>query len=239
MTDSYQNRIHLVKNFFSRISNRYDLFNHLASLGYDRFWRRAAARRVKLFHQNRVLDIAAGTGDLSLAVSREKPGALIIGLDFVLPMLERALRKLKKHRKQTSIKLLAADALKLPFPENTFDSITIGFGIRNMPGRSNILQEIKRVLCPGGRVIILELCFPHKRLFFSGLYSVYLKILIPILGRIIASDMKIFLYLSDSITAFPYADDFIKTIQQAGFSPAGYLELTFGVCVLFWGEKRC
>lgn len=237
MSDLSQKKIYLVKDLFSRIAGRYDLFNHLASLGHDRSWRRAAARRVKLFHRNRVLDLAAGTGDLALAVGRENPGAMVVGLDFVRPMLEKAAGKLERQA-GPSIQLMAADALKLPFPDSVFDSVTIGFGIRNMPDRLSVLKEIKRVLYPGGRVIILELCFPRDQLFFRGLYALYLKILIPVIGRVIARDIKMFLYLSESINAFPRPRDFIKTMDRAGFSFTGYKELTFGVCVLFQGEKQ-
>jgi len=237
MTDYHQKRIYLVKDLFSRIAGRYDLFNRLASLGRDRFWRQAAAKRVKLFHENRVLDLASGTGDLLFAISWEKPGASFIGVDFVWPMLEKAAKKLKKQTKLPIIQLIAADALKLPFPDDTFDSVTIGFGIRNMPDHLSVLREIKRVLYPGGRVIILELCFPHKRLFLKALYAIYLKILIPVIGRIMAKDIKMFLYLAESINAFPSPHDFIKTMREAGFNLTGHKEFTCGVCVLFWGES--
>jgi demethylmenaquinone methyltransferase/2-methoxy-6-polyprenyl-1,4-benzoquinol methylase len=237
MSDQHQNRIDWVKDLFSRIADRYDRFNHMASLGRDLFWRRAAAKRVKLFHWNRVLDIAAGTGDLTMAVGREKTGVSVIGIDFTLPMLKKAQVKLKRQKDTLRVQLLAADAMKLPFPEMAFDSAVVGFGIRNMPHRLQVLKEIKRILHPGGRVIIAELCFPRDRLFFKVLYRVYLKILIPFIGRMIAGDIKIFQYLSESINDFPPPQDFMKIMHKAGLTHIGYQELTFGVCILFWGEK--
>jgi demethylmenaquinone methyltransferase/2-methoxy-6-polyprenyl-1,4-benzoquinol methylase len=233
----HQKRINLVKDLFSRIAGQYDRFNRLASLGQDRFWRQAAAKRVKLFDTYRVLDLASGTGDLCFAISREKSDVSVIGVDFVWPMLERTAKKLNQQTQRVSTQLLAADALKLPFPDDVFDSVTIGFGIRNMPDHLSVLKEIKRILCPGGRVIVLELRFPHERLLFKALYTIYLKIVIPILGGMLTKDKKMFHYLSESINAFPSSPDFIKTMQQAGFGLIGYKEFTFGVCVLFWGES--
>ena len=115
--------------------------------------------------------------------------------------------------------------------------LTIGFGIRNMPDRLRVLKEINRVLYPGGRVIVLELCFPHKRLWFKALYTIYLNLIIPVIGRMMTKDKKMFLYLSESINAFPSHHDFIKIMREAGFGLTGYKTFTFGVCVLFWGES--
>ncbi|MEW6262912.1 MAG: bifunctional demethylmenaquinone methyltransferase/2-methoxy-6-polyprenyl-1,4-benzoquinol methylase UbiE [Thermodesulfobacteriota bacterium] len=229
-------RVALVRGLFSRVAARYDLLNHLFSLGRDRFWRRAAAGRARTFFTHRILDLACGTGDLALALAEAHPGAQVRGLDFTRPMLVRAKEKIARAGLEKRIDLVAADALSLPFPDRSFDSVTIAFGIRNIPDRTRALSEMLRVLAPGGRALILELAFP-RRFFIRRVYDGYLNRLIPRLGRLISGQALAYQYLADSIMDFPSPEELGGFMARCGFVRTGFKSYTFGVCTLHWGEK--
>ena len=231
-----EERVYFVQDMFTRLASRYDLFNRVASLGRHNFWRKAAARRIKIFNTGRVLDLAAGTGDQALANASVHPQAKIIGTDFLYTMLEIFRGKIQKNFMSRQVFLTTADALCLPFPDESFDSTTISFGIRNIPDHLAALKEMRRVLVPGGRTLILELTFPRWS-FIHRLYDTYLNRIIPILGGLISQNPKAYQYLADSIMDFPSPEDFRGLMKSAGFSRTGYIKLTFGVVVIHWGEK--
>ncbi|MBU2549341.1 MAG: ubiquinone/menaquinone biosynthesis methyltransferase, partial [Proteobacteria bacterium] len=178
-------RIALVKGMFARIAKRYDTLNHVFSLGRDVFWRRAAARRVRTFRTGRLLDLAAGTGDLTLTLSRMHPEARVIGLDFTWAMLNQARIKSALRAGTQGVRLVGGDALALPFPDRSLDAVTMGFGIRNIPDQPAAFREMLRVLVPNGRAVILELTPPLPSLI-GRLYDTYLGRLIPGLGGLIS-----------------------------------------------------
>ena len=228
-------RIELVQNIFTRIVHRYDLLNHLLSLGRDVFWRRAAARRIKMFHTGKILDLASGTGDMALTLAELHDQAAIFGVDFNYPMLARANEKIKAGPYHNRVKVNVGDALLLPFADQTFDSLTMAFGIRNIPDRVQALHEMQRVLVPGGRAVMLELTFPRWS-FIRRFYTTYLDKLIPRLGGLISGQGQAYQYLADSIMDFPEPADFCQLMSDAGFSKTGFLQLTFGIAVIHWGE---
>jgi demethylmenaquinone methyltransferase/2-methoxy-6-polyprenyl-1,4-benzoquinol methylase len=231
-----EERVSFVRAMFTRLASRYDLFNRVASLGRHNFWRKAAARRIKIFKTGRVLDLAAGTGDQALANASVHPRAKIIGTDFLYTMLEIFKGKIQGKSVSGQVFPATADALRLPFPDESFDSTTISFGIRNIPDHLAALKEMQRVLVPGGRSLILELTFPRWS-FIHRLYGTYLNRIIPILGGLISQNPKAYQYLADSIMDFPSPKDFRGLMKSAGFSRTGYIKLTFGIVVIHWGEK--
>jgi demethylmenaquinone methyltransferase/2-methoxy-6-polyprenyl-1,4-benzoquinol methylase len=229
-------RTELVQNIFTRIVHRYDLLNHLLSLGRDVFWRRAAARRIKSFRTKRILDLASGTGDMALTLAEQHHETAVFALDFNYPMLARARDKITDSRYHNRIKVNVGDALHLPFAAQTFDSLTMAFGIRNIPDRVQALNEMLRVLVPGGKAVILELTFPRWS-FIRRLYATYLNRLIPWLGGLISGQGQAYQYLADSIMDFPDPARFCRIMSEAGFCRTGFLKLTFGIAVIHWGEK--
>ncbi len=231
-----QDRIALVQGIFSRVAPTYDLLNHLLSLGRDVFWRKATARRVRLFRTNRVLDIASGTGDLALILAETHPGARVVGGDFTYAMLEVARRKLKLKKNLQNIQFVGADALNLPLPDGSFDSTTIAFGIRNIPDRLAALREMARVLTPGGRALVLELTFPRWS-FIRRFYNTYLNRLLPKVGGLVSGQALAYQYLADSIMEFPEPEEFAGLMAEAGLVRASWKKMTFGIVVLHWAEK--
>ena len=227
-------RITLVKSLFSRVVDRYDLMNRVLSLGRDRFWRRATARRARTLTTGRLLDLAAGTGDQALELAREHPAALVLAFDFTEPMLQKARDKIGSGG--ANILLSLADALALPLPGGSVDCVTMAFGIRNIPDRLTALREMHRVLVPGGRCLVLELTFPRWSLV-RRIYDAYLNRLIPGLGALFSGQRGAYQYLADSIMDFPPPEALCGLMAEAGFSKTGFVKFTFGVAVLHWAEK--
>ena len=230
-----EERIAFVKWMFARVVPRYDLLNHVHSLGQDIYWRKAAARRAKVFQTGRILDLAVGTADMAMALKDAFPKARIIGADFSYPMMKRGQEKLASRPDRDSFHLTGGDALHLPFPDHTFDSLTIAFGIRNIPYHDQALKEMHRVLVPGGRVLVLEMTFPRWS-FIRLLFNSYLNELIPKFGGLVSGVPEAYEYLADSIMDFPGPEEFCRKISRAGFESVQYKKLTFGIAVVHWGE---
>ncbi|CAK7046126.1 MAG: Demethylmenaquinone methyltransferase [Desulfovibrio sp.] len=224
-----------VAGMFGRIVRFYDLLNRVLSLGLDQHWRKVLARNVRLGEGGVVLDLAAGTLDVSLAIRRQYPTALVPALDFCPPMLVQGSRKLKGDNARRILPV-AADAKRLPLPDASVDCLTIAFGIRNIIPRETAFAEMLRVLRPGGRACILEFGSGRERIW-GGLYNVYLNHLLPRVGRIFSKDPAAYAYLADTIRAFPSAVELEKELRRAGFSKAWYQKLTSGIVCLHVGEK--
>jgi demethylmenaquinone methyltransferase / 2-methoxy-6-polyprenyl-1,4-benzoquinol methylase len=184
----------------------------------------------------KVLDLAAGTFDVSLEIIRQKPDSKVIAADFSLAMLLQGREKLPAAEAVGSISPVAADAFALPFPQARFDALTIAFGVRNLPDRLAALKEMSRVLRPGGTVAILEF-IPPERGWLQNLYKLYLNFVLPIIGRIFSQHAFAYRYLAESINKFPSARAFCQVMKEAGFGQVKYQVLTFGVVCLFYGQK--
>ncbi|MBI5585718.1 MAG: bifunctional demethylmenaquinone methyltransferase/2-methoxy-6-polyprenyl-1,4-benzoquinol methylase UbiE [Deltaproteobacteria bacterium] len=229
-------RIKQVRRIFSTITDRYDFLNHFLSAGRDIGWRRFMVRRLRFFRTHRLLDLATGTGDVAIEAARTHSRLQIFGLDFAAPMLAAARSKILRAALADRISNLQGDALNLPFPDGHFDTVTMAFGIRNMPDRARVLQEIHRALVPGGGLYILEFTTPQGRLF-RKLYFFYLNRFLPRLARLFTSNPEAYQYLAESIMHFPYPDDFVHEIEQAGFAEAKKFPLTGGITYLYEGRK--
>lgn len=218
-----------VRSLFDRVAPRYDLLNRVLSGGRDLFWREAAARLLAPGVEGPILDLACGTLDLSLELSGRYPERTIIGCDFSSEMLARGRKKLPAK----PIRLVSGDGHRLPFAANSFSGATIAFGIRNFADRPQALDELARVLKPGGRLLILELGTPEG--VFGQVYLPYLIRLIPLIAKLISSDPESYVYLGRSILEFPQAREFTEMISRAGFR-ARSVALNRGIVNLYLGQ---
>ena len=213
---------------FDRVAPRYDFMNHLLSAGQDRRWRKRAAAALGDGDQPlRVLDLCAGTGDQSAAIARR--GHRVAAADFSAPMVVRAARK--HARTGDHVAPIVGDALELPYPDASFDAVTISFGLRNLADLRRGLAEIRRVLRPGGQLVALEFALPRRQPI-RGVYLIYLHHLLPLLGRLSPS-RGAYRYLRDSVLEFPEREDLTETMGIAGFRDAGWKDLSAGTVCLY------
>lgn len=227
-----------VNSMFGRIAGRYDLANHLLSGGLDFGWRRTLVAAVKRGNPSEVLDLATGSGDVAFALSQRLPTATkIIGMDFCQPMLDQA--EVKKTAASdgrfVNVTFRQGDALALPFADATFDAITIAFGLRNLSDRAQGLREMRRVLRPGGRLLVLE--FSQPQAWFRPLYFFYLKKILPVIADVVTGDKAAYNYLNDTITLFPGRAALAEEIRGAGFAHVTAGGMAFGAVALHQATK--
>lgn len=220
-----------VRAMFDRVARRYDLLNRILSAGIDRRWRRAAVDAMCIGSGDPALDVATGTGDLAIEMASR--GARAAGVDFSRPMLRIARRKLARRRADVALVLGAAESL--PFGDERFTAAAIAFGIRNVPDRECALAEMRRVVIPGGRVVVLELALPRSRLG-RAVYHPYFRWGLPLGGAILSSAFA-YRYLRDSVAAFPERDAFVATMARAGLRDVAYRDLSGGLAVLYSGVR--
>ncbi len=224
-----------VARMFDNISHRYDFLNHFLSLGIDRGWRKKAVRLLAEAKPKQILDVATGTGDFALQALTLDPEK-IIGVDISEGMLEVGRKKMVKKGVSGIIEMVKADSEKLPFPENKFDAVTVGFGVRNFENLITGLKEIARVMKPGARLVILEFSRPKKFPFKQG-YNFYFKVILPKLGRWISSDKSAYSYLPESVEAFPDGENFMNILKEVGFKNISCKQLTFGISSIYSAQK--
>lgn len=222
---------------FGAIAGRYDLLNHLLSGNIDQRWRRLVTKRLyeALPHKVkvRILDVACGTGDLSLALS-EAGHAEVIGVDFCRPMLKIA--ALKSSKRRGGVPFFEGDALALPFRDSSFDGTTIAFGLRNLASVEDGLKELLRVLKPGGTVAVLEFSKPRWAAF-RVLFNFYFTKLLPVVGGLISGSKGAYQYLPDSVSRFPNQEELASMMRDAGFQEITYQNLTGGIAALHLGRR--
>ena len=218
-----------IQAVFSGIAPRYDLANHLLSAGLDFYWRAVAARTVRSWNPRRLLDLATGSGDLALAIEKQCPATEVVGADFCEPMLDRARAKGLRNT-------VVADGTALPFPDASFDAITVAFGLRNMADYPRALSEMARVLHPGGHLLILDFSLPTHPLLRAP-YRFYLHRILPRLAQWVTGDRDAYQYLGGSIEQFPSGTAMESLIRTNGFVSAHTRPLTGGVVSLYTGTK--
>ena len=226
-----------IQQMFGAIAPRYDFLNRLLSFGIDRRWRTKAVRLLKYREGSRILDVATGTGDVALEIALRTPASVkITGADFCKEMVELGAVKVAASPYADRIDLKVAPCEDLPFANDTFDSITIAFGIRNVVDRKLGLAEMWRVLRPGGRMVILEFSTPRSQLF-RQLYYFYFRRLLPVVGGLF-SRYNAYKYLPDSVLEFPSQEEFSRMLADVGFRNIHLHELTFGIATIYVGEKE-
>lgn len=217
-----------VHRAFSAIASRYVLTNHVLSLGIDILWRRRVAALVREVGPALILDVATGSGDLAATVSGAIPGATVIGADFCAPMLAEA-------RKRGRTELIVCDGLALPFADNRFDALTIGYGLRNMADWAAALREFSRVLKPGGRLVVLDFSLPSHPLLRVP-YRFYLHRVLPVLAGALTGNPTAYAYLGDSIERFPSGHEMLGLIRTSGFTDASWEPQCGGISSVYSGN---
>jgi demethylmenaquinone methyltransferase/2-methoxy-6-polyprenyl-1,4-benzoquinol methylase len=214
---------------FGAIARRYDLANHTLSCGTDFYWRKCAANMVASWRPRKIVDLATGTGDLALAVQKKLPDAEVTGVDFLPEMLELARRKGVRET-------ILADAMKLPFPDASFDCVTIAFGLRNMENWRDALVEMSRVLKRDGRLLVLEFSLPTVSIV-RIIYRFYLHRCLPLLGSFLTRKKSAYDYLGDSIEEFPSGHAMINLIEASGFKHVTLQPLSYGVATIYTAQS--
>ncbi|MBE9487951.1 MAG: bifunctional demethylmenaquinone methyltransferase/2-methoxy-6-polyprenyl-1,4-benzoquinol methylase UbiE [Bacteroidetes bacterium] len=222
-----------IRTMFDAIAPRYDLLNHLLSLGIDKRWRRAVVAKVKKDAPAEILDVATGTCDLSIALAKGCHEAHVTAIDLSKEMLEVGKKKVVKQSLTKRMHLKQEDALHMSFLDSSFDVLTIAFGIRNFENIDKGLMEFRRVLKEGAKVYILEFSKPKKSIL-SAFYIFYFKKILPLIGRLVSKNKGAYTYLPESVLNFPSGEEFKKHLSDAGFREVKSRTMTMGIVTLYW-----
>ena len=233
--DSNLNKKQQVEQMFDNISKEYDGLNRVISFGIDVKWRKKVVEIISKTNPENILDIATGTGDLAISLTASAAES-ITGLDISEGMLEVGRKKIKKQGLQNIIEMVVGDSENLPFTDNSFDAITVAFGIRNFENLDKGLSEILRVLKPNGIFVILETSNPTKTPFKQG-YNFYTKYILPNIGKLFSKDKSAYRYLSDSASVFPFGERMNNILRQIGFINVEDRPQTFGVASIYISRK--
>lgn len=224
-----------VAEMFDNISHRYDFLNHFLSLGIDKLWRKKAVKLLKQDSPKKILDVATGTADFAIECLSLKPEK-IVGIDISKGMLKKGQEKIEKKNKSAIIELIYGDSEKLPFEDNSFDAITVAFGVRNFEHLEVGLKEMRRVLKKGGKAVILE--FSKPKVFpIKQLYQLYFQRILPSIGKTVSKDSSAYTYLPASVDAFPEGADFEHILEKVGYQLKGTYPLFFGISSIYCVEK--
>jgi len=224
-----------VSEMFDNIAHSYDFLNHFLSLGIDNIWRKKAIASIAPINPKQILDVATGTGDLALAALKVNPDK-VTGIDISKEMVAFGVNKIAKKNLSDKVELMVGDSEALPFEDNSFDAITVAFGVRNFENLEKGLKEMSRVLKPEGRLAVLEIsvpkAFPVKQLFYT-----YFRYILPTIGRLFSKDTRAYTYLPESVKVFPEGEKFTSILNNTGYSEAKCKKLTFGICSLYTAKK--
>jgi len=229
--DKDNSRKEQVTEMFDNISGNYDFMNRIMTFGIDVKWRKKVVKMVAETHPEEILDIATGTGDFAIMLAKIKPRR-IVGLDISAGMLKVGKKKVKEKNLENLIEMVLGDSENLPFDDNSFDAVTVGFGVRNFENLDKGLREIHRVLRPGGIFVVLETSQPDK-FPFKQLYKFHSKYIIPLLGKMFSKDQKAYEYLPESAEAFPYGEAFNNILKKNQFISVSDEPLLFGAARIY------
>lgn len=224
-----------VRSLFNAIAYRYDLLNHLLSGGIDLYWRRKAIEHLRPDAPRTILDVATGTGDFALAALRLNPER-VVGVDIAENMLAIGREKLRRRGAQDRVTFELGDAERLAFSDGTFDAAIVAFGVRNFENLNQGLREMRRVLNPGGRVIILEFSRPQTAPF-RQIYLAYFRTILPLIGRLVSGHTGAYTYLPDTVMRFPEGPAFLEQLRASGFDDLREERLTFGIATMYSGRR--
>ncbi len=234
--DSRQGKKAQVTQMFDTISENYDGLNRVISFGNDVRWRRKVVNIVRKQSPQSILDIATGTGDLAIALT--KTGAQkIVGLDISPGMLKVGKRKVREKGVANQVSMVVGDSEALPFEKGSFDAVTVAFGVRNFEDLEKGLSEILRVLKPLGVLVVLETSVPRNPIYRFG-YNVYSKNILPLIGRLFSKDRAAYSYLSESAAVFPHGQEFNNILGKIGFIGMEHRPQTFGVASIYVATKK-
>lgn len=225
-----------VERMFDSIAHSYDLLNHTLSLGIDKHWRHAAIDSLRAFRPQKIVDVATGTGDFAILAAKELNPQHILGIDLSEGMMEVGRKKVAEEGLGHIIQFQKEDCMALSMHDNTYDALTVAYGIRNFEDLDRGLSEMYRVIRPGGRLVIIELTspviFPMKQLFYF-----YSHIFMPCLGKLISKDKRAYTYLPATMEAFPQGEEMVGILRKAGFSDVEFKRFTFGLSTLYTATK--
>jgi demethylmenaquinone methyltransferase / 2-methoxy-6-polyprenyl-1,4-benzoquinol methylase len=224
-----------VAQMFNSIAHRYDFLNHFFSMGIDVLWRKKAIRLLKKDNPKTILDIATGTGDFAFEALKLNPDK-VVGIDISSGMIAVGNQKVNKRKVNSKVELKLGDSENLEFSDNSFDAITVGFGVRNFENLEKGLSEMSRVLKPGGEAAILEFSKPRK-FPIKQLYYFYFKSLMPLIGKIVSKDASAYTYLPESVMAFPEGETMRQIILRTGYSSCTIHPLTGGIASIYLARK--
>lgn len=222
---------------FNEIAGTYDLLNHTLSLGIDIYWRNKLLKHLPKKESINALDLATGTGDVPLTLIKDERIKKITGLDLSKGMVDIGIEKVKKKGLDKKINLMIGDAVNIPAADNSFDLTTISFGIRNFSDPQKSLHDIHRVLKKDGRVMIMEFAIPANPIV-KAVYFFYFRHFLPVIGNLVSKHKDAYTYLNKTVEEFPYGDEFLKLMQNAGFKNLRKQSLTFGIAMLYIGDKN-
>jgi len=225
-----------VADMFDSIAIRYDFLNRFLSAGIDITWRKKAIKQLAALKPQTILDVATGTADVALMTYDILHPTKIIGIDISDGMLDLGRKKIVARGLEAKIELFNGDSENIGFEANSFDAITVAFGVRNFQNLSKGLEEMRRVLKPGGKLVVLEFSKPKNKIF-KGFYNLYMNNIAPGFGKLVAKNKDAYQYLNDSVQAFPEGQSFLGIMKEAGFTQTYLQTLTLGICTIYCGNK--
>jgi demethylmenaquinone methyltransferase/2-methoxy-6-polyprenyl-1,4-benzoquinol methylase len=234
--DSDRSKKQQVAAMFDDIAYRYDFINRFLSAGIDVKWRKKAIKKLRDLQPKKILDVATGTADVAIMASAILHPDKIIGIDISDGMLDIGKKKVKKLGLENTIELLNGDSETINFDDASFDAVTVAFGVRNFQDLRKGLQEIKRVLKPGGRLVVLEFSRPRSALT-KAFYNVYMKVVAPGMGKLFSKNRNAYQYLDESIKKFPEGKNFTNILDELGYRKTYCKPLSLGICSIYCGEK--
>ncbi len=234
--DDNRSKSEQVREMFDSIAPAYDFMNRAMTFGIDKLWRAKAVKMIRNHSPRQILDIATGTGDLAIKLARELPEVKITGVDLSEGMIEIGRKKVTEAGLDERVEMMTGDCLSLPMADDSYDCVTVAYGVRNFERLLQGYREMLRVLRPGGMLCVIELSTPTSAIV-KPLYKIYTRYIIPAVGRMVSKDVRAYSYLPESIAAVPQGEDMLAIMREAGFTDTRHRPLTFGTCTIYTASK--